>query len=348
MIWKKREINQIPGTINYTGTTTDNTPVSINFMQYNKTLMQEEQPAELSQITIDEKKVSWINLNGIHNSSILEEAGVQFSLHPLTLEDIANVNQRPKMEVYSNYIFFVFKMLQLNDDYELSSEQFSFVLTKKLLVSFQEKEGDIFEPLRQRIRNNRGRIRQKGNDYLAFSLMDAIVDNYFLILEQLNDKMEELEDKALKNPNQQTLQEIHKLKRIIINLRKSIWPLRDTLSRLYKDEEGYFEDATQLYLRDLYDHSLQLIDSVETYREILNGILDIYMSTVNNKMNEVMKVLTIIATIFIPLTFIAGIYGMNFEFMPELKLPWGYFAVLGIMAVVAILMIVFFKKKKWL
>jgi len=348
MLKRNRVINQIPGTINYTGTRAENTPVSYQLIQYDSNEMKEEQPETFLQIQPFKNKVTWLNVNGIQNANILEKIGEKFQLHPLTLEDIANVQQRAKVEVYPNYLFFVFKMLQLDEDYNLDSEQFSFVLTKDTLLSFQEKEGDIFDPLRQRLRTASGRIRQKGSDYLAFSLMDAIVDNYFVILEQLNETMETLEDKTITDPDQETLQQIHKLKRIIISMRKSIWPLRDTLSRLYKDADEYFSESTLPYLRDLYDHSLQLIDSVETYRDILNGFLDIYMSTINNKTNEVMKVLTIIATIFIPLTFIAGVYGMNFEFMPELKLPWGYFAVLGVMALVAVIMLVFFKKKKWL
>ncbi|MDY6915064.1 MAG: magnesium/cobalt transporter CorA [Candidatus Cloacimonadota bacterium] len=344
----RSNFNTIPGTIDYTGKTKQNTPVLIKNIAYNEKEFQEEEINALDNFQFEPQKNNWLDIIGVHNSQILDKAGKKFQIHPLSLEDIANVNQRPKFEIFENYIFFVFRMLQLEDDYNLISEQFSIILTNQSIISFQEKEGDIFDNLRDRIRNSRGRIRQKGIDYLAFSLMDAIVDNYFFILEKLNDRMEDLEDRALQKPDNATLQEIHKLKRVIISLRKSIWPIRDILNRLYKDEEDYFEDSTQLYLRDLYDHSLQVIESIETYREIINGILEIYMSTVSNRMNEVMKMLTIIATIFIPLTFIAGVYGMNFKFMPELKLTWGYPAVLGIMAIVTIIMIVYFKKKKWL
>jgi magnesium transporter len=297
----------------------------------------------------DTPTVTWINIDGIHDVEVIEKLGRNFDLHPLILEDIVNTHQRPKMEEFEQYIYIVLKMLSYDDKaHETQTEQVSLILGKNFVISFQEREGDIFEPIRDRIRKGKGRIRKMKADYLAYSLVDAIVDNYFIILEKDGEKIEELEDKVVMDPKPETLQEIHKLKREMIFLRRSVWPLREVVNLLERGESLLIQKSSRIYLRDVYDHTIQVIDTLETYRDMLSGMHDTYLSSISNRMNEVMKVLTIIATIFIPLTFIAGVYGMNFDFMPELKWHWAYFAVWGVMVLVAIFMVIYFKRKKWL
>jgi magnesium transporter len=297
----------------------------------------------------DKPTVTWINVDGLHEVKVIEQLGKHFSLHPLLLEDILHTEQRPKMEDFGEYLFFVLKMLYLEEGrHEILAEQVSLILGSNFVISFQEREGDVFKYVRERIRNSKGRIRKVGADYLAYALIDAIVDNYFIILERLGETIEELEEELVTNPVSDTLQTIHHLKREMIFLRKSVWPLREVISALERGESPLIQESTGVYLRDLYDHTIQVIDSVETFRDMVSGILDIYLSSVSNKMNEVMKVLTIIATIFIPLTFIAGIYGMNFEYMPELSWRWGYPAVWFVICAIFITMLAYFKRRKWL
>jgi len=297
----------------------------------------------------DKPTVTWINLDGVHQLEIIEKIGEHFSIHPLVLEDIVNTGQRPKMEDFVDYIFVTLKMLRYSEDEkETKTEQVSMILGSHFVISFQESEGDVFDPIRERIRAEKGRIRKMGADYLAYALMDAIVDNYFTILEKLGEGIEDMEEELVVNPTPETLQAMHHLKREIIFLRKSVWPLREVINRLERWESTLIKKSTSIYLRDLYDHTIQVIDSIETFRDVLSGMLDIYLSSVSNRMNEVMKVLTIIATIFIPLTLIAGIYGMNFRFMPELEMSVGYPIVLLIMLCIGVVMILYFRKKRWL
>jgi magnesium transporter len=298
----------------------------------------------------DKPTVTWINVEGIHQVEILEKVGDCFGLHHLVLEDIANTDQRPKMEDYGGYIYTVLKMLYYNDESnEIVIEQISLVLGPNFVISFQEgKEGDVFGPVRERIRSEKGRIRQMGADYLAYALIDSIVDYYFIILERLGEEIEFLEEELVTNPTPETVQTIHDLKREMIFLRKSVWPLREVISGLERGESSLIQESTRIYLRDVYDHTIQVIDAVETFREMLSGMLDIYLSSISNRMNEVMKVLTIIATIFIPLTFIVGVYGMNFRYMPELERPWAYPMVLLFMLAIGLLMVFYFRKKRWL
>ena len=293
--------------------------------------------------------VTWINIDGLHEIDTVEKVGQHFNLHPLVLEDILNTGQRPKTEEFDDAIFVVLKMLNYDKDAEkILSEQFSLVLGSNFLVTFQEIQGDVFRTVRERIRKSKTRIRKAGCDYLAYALIDAIVDHYFVILEALGDKIEDIETQLLDNPTRDTLEIIHEMKREMIYLRKQIWPIREIINSLVKNESSLIQEQLHVYFRDVYDHTIQIIDTIESYRDILAGMLDIYLSTLSNKMNEVMKVLTIIATIFIPITFVAGIYGMNFKFMPELEWRWGYFMVWGIVIVVAGIMLGFFKKKQWL
>ena len=297
----------------------------------------------------DRPNVTWINIEGIHQAEIMEKIANHFGIHSLVMEDILNTGQRPKMDDMDDYVYVVLKMLNYNeDDDEIDAEQISIILGQNFVISFQEKEKDVFEPIRERIRKNKGRIRKKGADYLAYALLDSVVDNYFTILEKIGERIEFLEEELVENPSTKTLQEIHGLKREMIFLRKSIWPVREVISGLERGESSLIKETTVIYLRDVYDHTIQVIDTVETFRDMLSGILDVYLSSISNKMNEVMKVLTIIATIFIPLTFLAGVYGMNFRYMPELEWRWGYFTALFLMAVVGIGMVIYVRKKKWL
>jgi len=280
---------------------------------------------------------------------IIEKMGNHFNIHPLVLEDILNTGQRPKMEDFVDYIFVVLKMLYYDEkENEVRAEQVSVILGSNYVISFQETEGDVFDPIRERIRNDRGRIRKMGADYLAYALIDIIVDNYFAILEKLGEKIEDIEDELVTNPALETLQSIHSLKREMIFLRKSVWPLREVINRLERWESPLINKSLDIYLRDMYDHTIQVIDSIETFRDMLSGLLDIYLSSVSNRMNEIMKVLTIIATIAIPLTVITGLYGMNFQFMPELQWQWSYPIVLLAMLTLGLLMIRYFRRRKWI
>jgi magnesium transporter len=295
----------------------------------------------------DKKNVTWINVSGIHKTEVIEEIGKCFNLHPLLLEDIVNTDQRPKMENYGEYIFIVVKMLYQNKT-GINAEQVSLVLGPNFVLSFQESEDDVFDLVRERIRKGKGKTREMGADFLTYSLIDAIVDHYFIILERIGELVEELEEDMVKEPTPRTLEGIHRLKREMIFLRKSVWPLREVINAMLRSESKLIKKTTTIYLRDVYDHTIQVIDTVETFRDMLSGMIDLYLSSISNRMNEIMKVLTIIGTIFIPLTFVTGLYGMNFRYMPELESPWGYPVALGVMLLIAIMMIIYFKKKKWL
>lgn len=297
----------------------------------------------------DKKSVTWINIDGLHDVELVEKIGQQFNLHPLVLEDILNTGQRPKTEDLDDYFFVVLKMLTYEDAKKMiESEQVSLVFSKNFVISFQEKPGDVFESIRNRIRNGKGRIRKMNADYLAYVLIDAIVDNYFSILEKIGDRVEDLEEELLQDSGTETMQRIHSLKREMLFLRKSVWPFREAINALVRSESKIIQKTTMVYLKDVYDHTIQVIDTAETFRDMISGMLDVYLSTVSNKMNEVMKVLTIFAAIFIPLTFIAGVYGMNFQNMPELGWNLGYPMALMIMLLVGIVMLFYFKRKKWL
>jgi len=296
----------------------------------------------------NKSSVMWLNIDGVHQPEIIEQVGQSFGLHPLVAEDIASTGQRPKMEDFDDYIFIVLRMLRFDSaEDETKTEQMSIILGRDFVISFQEREGDVFDNIRERLKSNKGRIRKLGTDYLAYSLIDSIVDNYFVVLEKLGETIEDIEDRLVTNPTSETLKTIHDLKREVIFLRKSVWPLREVINRLERSESPLINKSTFVYLRDVYDHTIQIMDAVETFRDMLSGMLDIYLSSVSNRMNEVMKVLTVIATIFIPLTFVAGIYGMNFKYMPELEQTWSYPMILILMLVVALLMVVYFRRRKW-
>jgi len=340
-----------PGTLVHIGEKRAGRP-KLTLIDYDEANFQESEVRTAEECFPFQEKptVTWINVEGVHEVEIVEKLGNCFGLHPLVLEDILNTDQRPKLEVYGDYIYIVLKMLYdggLNRPIE--AEQVSLILGSNFVISFQEgKEGDVFDPVRERIRSGKGFIRKTGPDYLVYSLIDTIVDNYFLILERMGEKVELLEKELLAHPTTGTLQEIQKFKNGMTFVRRVVWPLREVVSGLGRKESPLIHETTEIYLRDVYDHIVQIMDTVEVYREMLSGMLDIYLSSVSNRLNSVMKVLTIIATIFMPLTFIAGIYGMNFKYMPELGWRWGYPAVWLVVVIIGISMLICFKKKKWL
>jgi magnesium transporter len=325
--------------------------VGITVVAYDEARFQED---EVNTIEVcfpleDKPGVTWINVDGIHQVEILERLGDCLAIHPLVLEDILNTDQRPKLEDFDEYVFIVLKMFRYDgQSSEMEVEQVSLILGHKFVISFQEKPGDVFDPIRERIRDNKGRIRRMGADYLAYALLDTVVDNYFVVLEQIGEKVEFLEEELVTNPTAETLQTIHNLKRDMIFLRKSVWPLREVIGGLERGEASLIGESIVVYLRDIYDHTIQVIDTIETFRDMISGMLDIYLSSVSNRMNEVMKVLTIITTMFIPLTLIAGLYGMNFKYMPELEWRWGYPMVWLVMLAIGVLMLIYFRRKKWL
>nr|WP_321497908.1 magnesium/cobalt transporter CorA [uncultured Methanolobus sp.] len=346
-----KKIGLSPGSLIHVGEDRTEIP-KITIIDYDKDNYQERVVENVEECFPfkDYPTVTWINVDGIHQVDIIEKLGTHFGLHPLVMEDIVHTTQRPKMEDYDSYIYIVLKMLWIGEDEEtdVKAEQVSIVLGENFVLSFQELEGDTFNFVRERIRNSKGRIRLMGADYLAYALLDSIVDNYFIIIEKFGEIIEDLEEELVENPEPGTLQNIHNLKKEMIYLRKSVWPLREVISGLDRSESPLIRDTTFVFLKDIYDHTIQVADAIETYRDILSGILDVYLSSVSNKMNEVMKTLTIIATIFIPLTFLAGMYGMNFSYMPELGWKWGYPAVWVINISICLAMYVYFRRKNWL
>jgi magnesium transporter len=293
--------------------------------------------------------VRWIDVRGLHQLDIIEELGKQFKLHPLLLEDIVNTDQRPKLDDYRDYLSVVLKMLyrQSAKDH-VHVEQVTLILGPYYVISFQENGSDVFDPVRERLRNGKGRIRTMGADYLLYSLVDAIVDHYFVILETQGESIETLEQQVIGHPTPQTLHQIHLTKHELLLLRRAVWPLREVINSLQRGESNLVKETTRVYLRDVYDHAVQVIDSIETFRELVSSMLEVYLSSISYRMNNVMKVLTIITTIFMPLTFIAGIYGMNFKYMPELEWRWGYPVIVFAMGAIALFMLGYFRKKHWL
>jgi len=337
-------------TLVYTGERKDGT-VKIHVIDYDeKDLVEAELTAVEACIPYKNKPtVTWVNADGVHNVPMLEKLGDCFGLHKLVMEDIVNTDQRPKMEDHDEYLYIVLKMLSNDKTGVIATEQVSLVLGTNFVLSFQEGlEGDVFGPVRERLRADKGRIRKMGADYLAYALMDAVVDNYFVVLEKFGDKLEQLEGELIDNPTQKTAQSIYQLKRELLYLHNAVWPLREVVSGLSKHESPLIRESTVAYLRDVYDHVVHIIDSVDIYREMISSMLDMYLSSVSNRLNEVMKVLTAISLIFMPLTFIVGVYGMNFKNMPELEWRYGYPASLVVMAAIGGLMYVYFKRKKWL
>ncbi len=343
-----KRVGESPGTLVYNGEHKTE-KVDITLIEYNKEFHEKIKLKKIEDCFDRRNKdsIKWVNIEGLHDISLIEKVGKEFKLHPLMLEDILNVTQRPKMDDYEDYLLVTLKMLYYNNK-RIITEQVSFVLIDNYIFSFQEFEGDVFDQVRERIGAAKGNIRKQGADYLLYALIDAIVDSYFFILEQIGDISEDIEHQLMEEPHKEVLQAIYGLKREMIYLSSSIWPLREVVGNLTRTDSQLIKDNTRLYLRDVYDHIVQIIDIIESYRDIMTGMLDTYLSSISNKTNDVMKILTIFSTMFIPLTFLAGIYGMNFKYFPELDVPWAYPAFWVITIVIIIVMLVYFRRKKWL
>ena len=339
-----------PGTLTYTGEERkDKTRISSLMFNNGDCIEQVSRTDhDLMELTHPDY-TAWINVEGVHEAEIIKKVGTQFGLHPLVQEDIMNVHQRPKMEDYGDYLFFVMRMADIHEKTgELHIEQVSLTIHKNYIISFQEDPEDIFNPIRERIRQGVGKVSQHGPDFLAYLLMDAVVDRHFLILERLGEQIDALEEELMENPRKETLKKVYELKQEISRLRKSVWPMREVAATIQKNINPLLRDELSVYFRDLHDHILRVMDSIESYRDTASSMVDLYLSSTSHRMNDVMKVLTVISTIFIPLTFITGYYGMNLEGMLEDKWPFTYPIVVGIMVIMVVAQLIWFRKKKWL
>lgn len=345
-----QKVGMPPGTLVHIGNLRSE-KIKISMLCYSEENWTEQQFSTVDELLSHEcsADVNWIHISGIHNITIIEKIGNKFNIHPLVMEDIVNTDQRPKLDENKDYVYIVLKMINyLEQNNNIEFEQISMIVGNNYMLSFQENDNNAFQLIRDRIKKVNGKIRAKGVDYLAYALIDCIVDYYYVALEYLGEKIELLDDDLMLDPGPNVLKQIHTLKTEMLFVRKAIWPLREIINALARGDSVLFHHDTLIYLRDVYDHVIQVIDTIEMYRDMVTGMFDIYISSVSYKLNEVMKVLTIIATIFIPLTFIVGLYGMNFKYMPELEWEWGYPAVLAFMAIISIVMIMYFRKKKWL
>lgn len=349
---RTKKIGQPPGTAIYTGDHPIVDPI-IECIQYSPDNYHETSGTDINQL-LGEKKandvITWVSVEGLHDSSMVKDLAKHFDLHPLTVEDILNVEQRPKVEEFDNYLFITLKMLLWQQKTSsFTVKQVSFVLGKNFVLSFQESDTALFDSIKNRLKSTPNqRLRQHGADYLTYRLIDAIVDQYFTVLEALGDQTEKSEEQILSSPTAQTMKVLYRLKRQMLLLRKAVWPMREVVGHLVHIDEGLVSSFTRVYLRDVYDHTVQAIDTLETFRDMMGTMMDMYLSSITNRLNEVMKTLTIIATIFIPITTIASIYGMNFKYMPELNWHWGYYTVLLVMLTMGSGMMLYFWRKKWL
>ncbi|MDG0974734.1 MAG: magnesium/cobalt transporter CorA [Crocinitomicaceae bacterium] len=347
---RKSKMGLAPGSFVFTGMQkVDN--VGIELIQYREkefiqTSLDTIQDA-IQNVKKSTEYTNWLNIEGIHEVELVEELCKHFGIHRLTGEDIVSVGQRPKLDEFDDYLHLVLKMVMLEGGTYMSFEQTTFILKDGLLITFQEKSGDVFDHVRKRLEEGKGQIRMRSADYLMYALVDAVVDHYFVILEEVGERLDELEVEMLDNPSEKILAKLHGIRREALQLRRSVYPLREVVSQLSKIEKSLIHPETKLFLRDLYDHTIQAIETIEVFRDMASGMLDLYMNSISNKMNNVMKVLTVISTIFIPLTFIAGIYGMNFKYMPELAFSWAYPIVMLFMFIIAAGMVIYFRRKKW-
>ena len=341
---------QAPGTLSY-----DRTPavdkVSIRIMDYGPDACAVRTTANVEDTfrLRDSETVSWIDIEGLHDTEMLSRFGAHFGLHPLVLEDILNTHQRPKLEEYDDYLYLVVRMLAPGSNgQEMHSEQVSIILSHRFVVTFQEIPGDVFDPVRKRIDQGKGRVRRLGPDYLVYTLIDSIVDNYFLVLEKIAERIEEVEDSITRAPQPGDLGRVHQLRRELVYMRRNVWPLRDVVTALERAETELVSDDARVYVRDLHDHVIQVVESMENFRDVLASLQDLYLSSIGQRTNDVIRVLTVISTIFVPLTFLAGVYGMNFEFLPELHWRWGYLAFWGVSIALVIALIGFLRSRHWL
>ena len=351
LFWRiQKKVALPPGTVEYVGERKAKR-VKITVFDFDDSHLEEKELGSIDECFPyrDTPGVSWINIDGLHDTEGLKRLGEHFGLHPLVLEDIVNTHQRPKVEDHQDHLFIVLKMLEYPEGQtEVIADQISMIVGPTYLLSFQEEEGDVWDPVRERIRGGAGRLRKSGTDYLAYALIDAILDHYFIVLERIGDEIEKVADELAVRPSSETLRTIHELKREMIFLRKLIWPTREVTGILERAEPGLIKKTTAVYLRDVYDHSVQLIEAVESYRDLISGMQDLYLSSMSNKMNAVMKILTIFATIFAPITFLAGVYGMNFKYFPELGWKLGYPLFWAVSLGVSLTCLLIFRKKGWL
>lgn len=324
----------------------------IDSIEYSKDFFRHRKNLSIQEMFHREKKdtILWLNTDGSNNVKIISDIGEKYNIHKLILEDALDIDIRPKIEFFEDHIFISLKMISFKTDInELETENVCLIFGNNYVISIQEgKEGDVFDPIRFRLSDSNSSVRRKSADFLAYDIIDIIIDNYFITLEKISEKLEDLDENLIDNPTPEVLRKLYHLKREVLFLRKAVWPLREIIAKLDRIESNLIQESTKPYIRDLYDHIIQIIDTEETFRDIISGMMDLYLSSVSNKMNEIMKMLSIISTIFIPLTFIAGVYGMNFENMPELKMEYGYHSILLIMAVIVLIMLFYFRRKRWI
>jgi len=346
----RKEPGTSPGTLEYRGERrTDRVRITALSIDGDRCEERDLASGEEARAYRDAPGITWIHVQGLHEPAILQQLGTVFGLHPLTLEDMLSTQQRPKLDDYQEYLYIVLRALDYDPAAgQVLGEQVSLVLGPRLVISVQETDAPLFRPVRERLRKGTGRLRASGADYLAYALLDAVVDAYFDILESVSQRIEGLEDQLVESPGSRVLQSAHTLRREMILLRKAVWPLREVISGLERGESKLIRPGTRLFLRDIYDHTVQVIETVESFRDMLAGLQDLYLSTLSHRMNEVMKILTVLATIFVPLTFLAGVYGMNFEHLPELRWHWGYFGFWFVCLAIAVVMLAYFRRKKWL
>lgn len=357
---RKRVPGAPPGMLHESPDTPAQPPV-IKLIEYDAGSLEERVITDVAECLphLTNDRVTWINIDGLGDVNVLRVLGKHFNLHPLALEDVVDVGQRPKVEQYDDYLFIVAHMARLTAEKKVAAEQVSMFLGKSFLITLQEEaEFDVFEPVRLRIRTASGQLRRLGNDYLAYALLDSIIDHYYPVLESLGNEIDQIEDELAQDPLKRPVGSLHEYKRQLSRIRRWVWPLRDVVNSLLHEETGLISPNTKVYLRDCYDHTVQLMDLVESYRDVLSGLTEIHISSVGLRTNEIMRVLTVVTSVFIPLTFIAGVYGMNFASekngqklpwnMPELYHPYGYVICLLVMLLIAVAQLLYFRKRRWL
>ena len=349
---KESKIGVPPGTVIYTGDKDDEDPIHLTFISYDEMNFEKKELENIEDFfqLRNSKRTNWLIVQGVHNVEIIEKLGEKMNIHPVVLEDIVNIFQRTKIEVFDDILFIVLKAFKYSTEKnnKLVEKQISFILHEDTVIIFLEDKIEFLKHAINRLQSSYGRIRKFGSDYLSYSLIDIIVDSYFTLLEIFGERIGDIEEELIDNPTKETLFKIQQTKKDMIHIRKTIFPMRETINTIIRGDSPLIKDETIIYFRDVYDHTIRIIETLESYRDMISGLLDIYLSSVSNKMNEVMKVLTIIATIFIPLTFIAGVYGMNFLYMPEIAWEYSYLVVWIVMIIIAILMIIYFRRKKWI
>lgn len=349
---KKKKVGAVPGEVVFTGRKkTDK--VYVHYMEYDDAVLSEE---TLTNRTIKDfhkpidQKVQWYDIRGLHDTQLLEEIGQTFNLHPLIVEDIADVNHRAKVEEYSNGIFFKLNALYVNtkkNEHHLK-ESISIFFGKQFVLSFQERKHDLFLPVRERLIHAKGRIRGREADYLAYALVDLVIDHYYEVLDNLGERVDDIENNISTDPQETIKYQIHKIKREILAVRKTVYPVRESINQIIKSESGIINERTKLFYRDIYDHTIETMDMIESQRDMIYGLQDLYISEISFKMNKVMQILTIVTTMFVPLTFLVGVYGMNFSHLPELGFYYGYYILWGVMILISIALLIFFKRKRWM